>query len=169
MGKSITKELLIVVLGAIIVAFLIGGGNVQGLADMFNTPDPVRIIQESGEFCPMQVYTDQEGQSGFKVELRNGGKEGTLYVNLSSEYFIARTNPRDPYLNSSVKAWRVPAGNYQDFDFSVKRTNQTAGNVSFRLEYGCPNLFCDKFCNKCQYQRSSSTLYQYEFIGESAC
>ncbi len=165
-GKSISKEVTILVLAGIILALIIGGGSIAGLFGLFNSADPVRVAQNNEEVCPQSIWVDYQNQGSFNIQLRNGGSEGGMFVKVSSKYFLVKNNDRDDFANSSLKSWRVPAGQYQNYDFKTKRINQTAGNVSINVEYGCEGLFCSKLNFCCKYEKEG-TSDRYQFVKES--
>jgi len=161
-GKSMAKEIIIGVVVLVIVALIVGGGSIGGI---LNTPKPIRIIQSEGEVCPIQIWFSNGGGS-FKIGLRNGGGEGSMFVNISSASLSVREKERAEFENSSIKWLVTPSGSYQDFEFDTLKINDDEKNISIQVEYGCKGIFCKKVGFCCFYEARERNTNYYDLVGE---
>lgn len=161
-SKSMTKEIIIGVAVLVIAAIIIGGGSIGGI---LNTPKPIRIIQSEGEVCPTQIWFSSD-EGSFKIGLRNGGGEGSMFVNISSNNLLVRNKERAEFENSSIKWLVTPSGSYQDFEFDMLKESDDENNISIQVEYGCKGIFCKKVGFCCSYEARERNTNYYDLIEE---
>jgi hypothetical protein len=160
-GKSEWRDVLIGVAVIIIAALIIGGGSISGV---LSYPKPIKIIQSEGEVCPTRIWFSS-GEGSFKFELRNTGREGSLFVNISSTTLLVREKERSNFENSSIRWLVVPSGEYSNFEFDTLRNDESEQNISIRTEYGCKGIFCKNYYCYCRYQRQEGSTSNYDLTG----
>jgi len=127
---------------AIIIGTVVAGLILAGIFALFNSPTPTRVVQSQGEVCPTYLSFNYQDQCSFKIILKNDGNTGTMFVKLESQNISFKTKERDIFQKDKTLSWKVPAGEYQDFEFDALKEEELRNNFSIKATYGCNGITC---------------------------
>ena len=153
---KISTGIIITVISAIIITLIFG---------YFNSPKIVKIVNNDGVFCPIDIYHSYNSDIDFKIELSNKGSGGNMMVAISSSELLVKGVPSDTFDNSATRSWFVDSGEYQDFDFDLLK-NDSVLNVSINGYFKCGKIFCQKQLFCCNYIKEREDSSRYELLNE---